>query len=124
MRIGIGLPAAVPGADMTATGRWAAAACTSEVELISTVVNVCWRNNPTLLAKQLASVTRLSGGRLTAGLGMGGWPADYESSRVSLAGRALLQPRPGRRANRRRVHPPLLLAAAIEGAGDQRSAGS
>jgi alkanesulfonate monooxygenase SsuD/methylene tetrahydromethanopterin reductase-like flavin-dependent oxidoreductase (luciferase family) len=112
MRIGIGLPAAVPGADMTSLGRWAeaaedagfasvgvidrliydnldpltalaaAAARTERVELISTVVNVNWRNNPPLLAKQLESVDRLSGGRLIAGLGMGGWPADYEASGV------------------------------------------
>jgi alkanesulfonate monooxygenase SsuD/methylene tetrahydromethanopterin reductase-like flavin-dependent oxidoreductase (luciferase family) len=48
---------------------------------------VCWRDNAVLLAKQLASVQRLSGGRLTAGLGIGGWPADYEASGVSLTGR-------------------------------------
>jgi alkanesulfonate monooxygenase SsuD/methylene tetrahydromethanopterin reductase-like flavin-dependent oxidoreductase (luciferase family) len=57
---------------------------------MSTVVNVCWRNNAVLLAKQLSSVDRLSGGRLTAGLGMGGWPADYEASGVPLAGRGRL----------------------------------
>jgi alkanesulfonate monooxygenase SsuD/methylene tetrahydromethanopterin reductase-like flavin-dependent oxidoreductase (luciferase family) len=68
----------------------AAAVCTSRVELMTTVVNVCWRNNPVLLAKQLSSVVRLSGGRLTAGLGMGGWPADYDASGVPLAGRAAL----------------------------------
>ena len=49
---------------------------------MSTVINVCWRNNAALLAKQLSSVTRMSGGRLTAGLGMGAWPADYEASGV------------------------------------------
>jgi len=65
----------------------AAAATTRRVELLSTVVNVCWRHNPVLLAKQLASVARLSGGRLTAGLGMGGWPADYEASGVPMARR-------------------------------------
>ena len=68
----------------------AAAATTSRIELMSTVVNVCWRNNPVLLAKQLLSVDRLSGGRLTAGLGMGGWPADYAASGVPLAGRGVL----------------------------------
>jgi alkanesulfonate monooxygenase SsuD/methylene tetrahydromethanopterin reductase-like flavin-dependent oxidoreductase (luciferase family) len=118
MRLGIGLPAAVPGTDMTELGRWAAeaeeagfasvgvidrliydnldpltalsaaAACTSRIELTSSVINVCWRNNPVLLAKQLASLARLSGGRLSAGLGMGGWPADYEASNVPLKGRA------------------------------------
>jgi alkanesulfonate monooxygenase SsuD/methylene tetrahydromethanopterin reductase-like flavin-dependent oxidoreductase (luciferase family) len=117
MRVGIGLPAAVPEMNMTLIGRWAAeaeragfasvgvidrliydnldpltalaaaAARTSRVELTTTVVNVCWRGNAVLLAKQLSSVDRLSGGRLTAGLGMGGWPADYEASGVPLAGR-------------------------------------
>jgi alkanesulfonate monooxygenase SsuD/methylene tetrahydromethanopterin reductase-like flavin-dependent oxidoreductase (luciferase family) len=65
----------------------AAASCTNRVELMSTVVNVCWRNNAVLLAKQLSSVVRLSGGRLTAGLGMGGWPADYDAGGIALAGR-------------------------------------
>ncbi|TDC47882.1 LLM class flavin-dependent oxidoreductase [Jiangella ureilytica] len=117
MRIGIGLPAAVPDADMTTIGAWAeaaerrgfasvgvidrlvydnldpltalaaAAATTSRVELVTTVLNVNWRGNPTLLAKQLSSVDRLSGGRVVAGLGMGGWPADYAASGVATAGR-------------------------------------
>jgi alkanesulfonate monooxygenase SsuD/methylene tetrahydromethanopterin reductase-like flavin-dependent oxidoreductase (luciferase family) len=123
MRVGIGLPAAVPEAEMDSIGNWAAAAedagfasvgvidrliydnldpltalaaaaaRTRRIELTSTLVNVCWRGNAILLAKQLASVDGLSGGRLTAGLGMGGWPADYEASGVSwkavrrLAGR-------------------------------------
>ena len=116
MRIGIGLPAAVPGADMAHIGSFAAraeqagfesvgvidrlvydnldplialaaaAACTSRIRLISTVVNVNWRANPRLLAKQISSVVRVSGGRFTAGLGMGGWPADYEASDIALNG--------------------------------------
>jgi alkanesulfonate monooxygenase SsuD/methylene tetrahydromethanopterin reductase-like flavin-dependent oxidoreductase (luciferase family) len=120
MRLGIGLPAAVPDTDMRLIGRWAteaeragfesvgvidrliydnldpltalaaAAASTTRVGLTSTVINVCWRNNPVLLAKQLSSVNRLSGGRLTAGLGMGGWPADYDASGVPTAGRGAL----------------------------------
>jgi alkanesulfonate monooxygenase SsuD/methylene tetrahydromethanopterin reductase-like flavin-dependent oxidoreductase (luciferase family) len=68
----------------------AAAARTSRIGLTTTVVSVCWRGNAVLLAKQLSSVDRLSGGRLTAGLGMGGWPADYEASGVPLAGRGAL----------------------------------
>lgn len=117
MRVGIGLPAAVPEADMTMLGRWsaqaeqagfsslgvidrlvygnldplvalaAAAACTSQVELVTTVVNVCWRENALLLAKQVSSVDRISAGRLTLGLGMGGWPADYTASGVPMTGR-------------------------------------
>jgi alkanesulfonate monooxygenase SsuD/methylene tetrahydromethanopterin reductase-like flavin-dependent oxidoreductase (luciferase family) len=120
MRVGIGLPAAVPETDMTLIGRWAreaeragfeavgvidrliydnldpltalaaAAASTSRIELTTTVVNVCWRGNAVLLAKQLSSVDRLSGGRLTAGLGMGAWPVDYEASGVPLTGRRAL----------------------------------
>lgn len=120
MRIGIGLPAAVPETNMTLIGSWAAeaeragfesvgaidrliyenldpltalaaaAASTTRIELVSTVANVCWRNNAVLLAKQLSSVDRLAGGRLTAGLGMGGWPADYDASKVPLAGRGAL----------------------------------
>jgi alkanesulfonate monooxygenase SsuD/methylene tetrahydromethanopterin reductase-like flavin-dependent oxidoreductase (luciferase family) len=39
-----------------------------------------------VLAKQLASVDRLSGGRLTAGLALGGWPEDYEASGVPHRG--------------------------------------
>ena len=116
MRIGIGLPAAVPGADMAQIGSFAAqaeqagfesvgvidrlvydnldplvalaaaAACTSRIRLVSTVVNVNWRANPRLLAKQISSVVRVSGGRFTAGLGMGGWPADYEASEMTPNG--------------------------------------
>jgi alkanesulfonate monooxygenase SsuD/methylene tetrahydromethanopterin reductase-like flavin-dependent oxidoreductase (luciferase family) len=116
MRIGMGLPAAVPEADVTALGEWAAtaerlgfcslgvidrlvydnldplvalaaaAARTERVELITTVLNVPYRQNAVVLAKQLASVDRLSGGRLTAGLALGGWPEDYEVSGVPRRG--------------------------------------
>ena len=47
----------------------AAAARSERVELLTLVLNVCWREDAVLLAKQMASVDRLSGGRLTAGLG-------------------------------------------------------
>ena len=120
MRIGIGLPAAVPGTDMTTLGQWAAdseragfaavgvidrlvydnlepltalaaaAARTERVELFTTVLNIGWRNNPVLLAKQMASVEQISGGRLTAGLGLGGWPEDYTASQAPQTGRAAL----------------------------------
>jgi alkanesulfonate monooxygenase SsuD/methylene tetrahydromethanopterin reductase-like flavin-dependent oxidoreductase (luciferase family) len=118
MRIGIGLPAAVPGADMTTMSQWAAdseragfaaigvidrlvydnldplialavaAARTRRVDLLTTVLSIGWRNNPVLLAKQLASVEQVSGGRLTAGLGLGGWPEDFLASQVSQEGTA------------------------------------
>lgn len=107
MRIGLGLPAAIPGVDGRIIGEWAAAAehhgfasvgvidrlvydnldpvvalaaaaaRTSRVELMTTVLNVPWRRNAVVLAKQLASVDQLSGGRLTAGVALGGWPADH-----------------------------------------------
>ena len=118
MRIGIGLPAAVPGADMTTLGRWAAeseragfaavgvidrlvyanldplialavaAGRTERVDLVTTVLSIGWRNNPILVAKQMASLDLVSGGRLLAGLGLGGWPEDYLASRVPQAGNA------------------------------------
>jgi alkanesulfonate monooxygenase SsuD/methylene tetrahydromethanopterin reductase-like flavin-dependent oxidoreductase (luciferase family) len=116
MQIGIGLPAAVPGTDMTTLGAWAgdaeragfnalgvidrlvydnveplialaaAAARTERIELVTTVLDIGWRRNPILLAKQLASVEQISGGRLTAGLGLGGWPEDYVLSAADPAG--------------------------------------
>jgi alkanesulfonate monooxygenase SsuD/methylene tetrahydromethanopterin reductase-like flavin-dependent oxidoreductase (luciferase family) len=117
MRVGIGLPAAVPDADMTRIGDWAeaaeragfesagvidrliydnldpltalaaAASRTERILLTTTILCVNWRANPALLAKQLSSVVRLSGGRLVTGMGMGGWPDDYEASGVSQAGK-------------------------------------
>ncbi len=106
----------MPGTDMTTLGRWAAeaersgfdslgvidrlvydnldpltalaaaASATSRAELITTVLNVGWRGNPVLLAKQMASVDLLSGGRLVAGMGLGGWPDDYTASDVPQSG--------------------------------------
>lgn len=117
LRIGIGLPAAVPGTDHTSVGRWAAeaeergfdslgvidrlvydnldplvalaaaAARTERIELLTTILGAGYRANPVLLAKQIDSVERISAGRLTVGLGMGGWPEDYAASGVSMAGR-------------------------------------
>lgn len=117
MRIGVGLPAAVPGAPFDQLGEWAAeaeryrfsavaaldrlvydsidplvaltaaAARTTTVELVTTVLGVPFRQNPVLLATQLASVDLVSAGRFTAGLALGGWPEDYAASEVPLAGR-------------------------------------
>ncbi|GAA3211643.1 LLM class flavin-dependent oxidoreductase [Nonomuraea helvata] len=117
MRIGIGLPSAVPGADARSIGPWAAeselrgfrslgafdrlvydnldplmalaaaAARTERVELVTTVLNAGYRGNPVVLAKQIHSLERLSGGRLTVGLGMGGWAEDYAVSDVPMTGR-------------------------------------
>ena len=115
-RIGIGLPAAVPGVDARAVGAWAeeaeragfasvgvidrlvydnlepltalaaAAARTERVELLPTVLDVGWRSDTVLLAKQMATVDLLSGSRLTAGIGLGGWPEDYAASGAPTTG--------------------------------------
>ena len=117
MRVGIGLPAAVPGVDATVIGPWAArsehagftslgvidrlvydnleplvalaaaAARTQRIELLTTVLNVGYRRNPIVLAKQIASVEQLCSGRLTVGLALGGWPEDYAVSDAPLSAR-------------------------------------
>jgi alkanesulfonate monooxygenase SsuD/methylene tetrahydromethanopterin reductase-like flavin-dependent oxidoreductase (luciferase family) len=117
VRVGIGLPAAVPGVAATVIGPWAveserlgfeslgvidrlvydnldplvalavAAARTQRVELLTTVLNVGYRGNAVVLAKQITSVDQLSGDRLTVGLALGGWPEDYAASDVPLAAR-------------------------------------
>ncbi len=117
MRIGVGLPAAVPGAPFQRLGDWAAtaeeygfrhlaaldrlvydsldpivaltaaAARTSRIELITTILGVPYRQNAVLLAKQLGSLDLVAGGRFVAGLALGGWPEDYAASDVALRGR-------------------------------------
>lgn len=109
MRIGIGLPAAVPRAPAAELAEWAraaescgfssvgvidrlvydnldplialaaAAASTRDIELLTTVLNVPWRRNAVVLAKQLASVDAVADGRLTAGLALGGWASDHDA---------------------------------------------
>ncbi|WP_151476269.1 LLM class flavin-dependent oxidoreductase [Streptomyces albicerus] len=116
MKIGIGLPIAVPGRPPREVGQWAqdserlgfhslgsidrlvydildplvslgvAAAVTERVQLFTSVLNVGWRGNPVLFAKQLATVDLISGGRLTAGLGIGGWPDDFTASGAPAKG--------------------------------------
>ena len=116
-RVGLGLPAAIPDAPSRATVEWAslaedlgfvslgvidrlvydnfdpfvalaaAAAVTEDAELFTTVLNVPWRQSALMLAKQLWSLERISGGRLIAGLALGGWPEDYRESGIDLTGR-------------------------------------
>ncbi|HEY3139653.1 MAG TPA: LLM class flavin-dependent oxidoreductase [Acidimicrobiales bacterium] len=116
-RIGLGLPAAIPDVPPGATAEWAglaenlgfrslavidrlvydnldplvalaaAAAVTEHAELFTTVLNVPWRQSGLMLAKQLWSLERISGGRVVAGLALGGWSEDYRESGISLAGR-------------------------------------
>ncbi len=62
----------------------AAAAWTSRVRLVTTVV-VPQLHPPVPLAKALATGDRLSGGRLTVGLGVGGRDEDYRAADADLA---------------------------------------
>jgi alkanesulfonate monooxygenase SsuD/methylene tetrahydromethanopterin reductase-like flavin-dependent oxidoreductase (luciferase family) len=110
MEIAIGLPATVPGVDREAllsfarrgeergfsslgtldrlaypnydplVALGAAAGVTEEIRLLTDVVNVPWRHNAALLAKQAATVDSLSGGRLTLGIGLGAREDDYAAS--------------------------------------------
>ena len=116
MRIGIGLPAAVPGAAHQSLGDWAeqaeahgftslgtldrlaydnldplvalasAASRTHRAELMTTILTVPTRQNAVVVGKQLGSLDQVSGGRLTAGLAIGGWPEDFAVSGIPTAG--------------------------------------
>lgn len=71
--------------DLTATLA-AAAVLTKRVKVVSGVF-VPMLHHPVMLAKQLATIDVLSGGRLVAGLGVGGRDQDYQSVDASLGKR-------------------------------------
>ena len=117
MRIGIGLPNAVPGATgdqllefarradeagfsslgtidrivyanhEPLTALAGAAAVTDRITLATTILIVPYRVNAALLAKQAATVNSLAGGRLLLGMAVGGREDDYEASGVEFQGR-------------------------------------
>lgn len=117
MKIGIGLPNAVPGTegeelvefarraevcgftslgtiDRIVYGNYeplvalsAAAAATERIGLVTSALLAPLRTNVALLAKQTLSVNELSGGRLTLGVALGARGDDYEISGVPEAGR-------------------------------------
>jgi alkanesulfonate monooxygenase SsuD/methylene tetrahydromethanopterin reductase-like flavin-dependent oxidoreductase (luciferase family) len=117
MDVGIGLPNAVPGTEASTITEWAtraeqadfstlgtigrlvydgyeelvalaaAAAVTSRIRLTTSVLLAPLYNNAVLLAKQTASLERLSGGRFVLGLGLGGRGDDYTVSGLETAGR-------------------------------------
>jgi alkanesulfonate monooxygenase SsuD/methylene tetrahydromethanopterin reductase-like flavin-dependent oxidoreductase (luciferase family) len=117
MDIGIGLPTTIPGAEGRTLVEWArnaeeagfstlgtigrlvypnyeefvalsaAAAVTSRIRLTTGVLLAPLYTNSALLAKQAASLDRLSGGRLVLGLGLGGREDDFAASGVSAEGR-------------------------------------
>src|SRR5690606_37091479 len=64
----------------------AAAALTERVRVMVNLAVAPWHAT-TLLAKQLATLDVLSGGRLDVGLGVGGRDQDYAGMGVSTAGR-------------------------------------
>ncbi|MBZ5738539.1 LLM class flavin-dependent oxidoreductase [Nocardioides mangrovi] len=66
----------------------AVAAWTSRARLVTTVL-VPQLHDPVLLAKALATADRLSSGRLTVGLGVGGRDEDYASVSAPLASRTM-----------------------------------
>jgi alkanesulfonate monooxygenase SsuD/methylene tetrahydromethanopterin reductase-like flavin-dependent oxidoreductase (luciferase family) len=116
LRIGIGLPAAIPELPDDVLVEWArraesagfsslgvidrlvydnydplvalaaAAAVTERVQLVTTILNVLWRQSALGLAKQLWSLDRLASGRVAAGLGMGGWPEDFTETGTPQSG--------------------------------------
>jgi alkanesulfonate monooxygenase SsuD/methylene tetrahydromethanopterin reductase-like flavin-dependent oxidoreductase (luciferase family) len=62
----------------------ACAAWTSRVRLVTTVI-VPQLHDPVMLAKALSTGDRLSGGRLTVGLGVGGREEDYRAAGASAS---------------------------------------
>jgi len=71
--------------DMTAALA-AASVLTKRVKIVSGVF-VPMLHHPVMLAKQLATIDVLSGGRLVAGLGVGGREQDYQSVGAPLGKR-------------------------------------
>jgi alkanesulfonate monooxygenase SsuD/methylene tetrahydromethanopterin reductase-like flavin-dependent oxidoreductase (luciferase family) len=118
-RIGVGLPVAIPGSDPELLLAWAqraeagglsslnvldriaydshdplvtlsaAAAVTTRIELACQVLLAAARGPSAVIAKQLRTLDRLSGGRLTVGVGVGTRPDDYEDGEFHRRGRRL-----------------------------------
>jgi alkanesulfonate monooxygenase SsuD/methylene tetrahydromethanopterin reductase-like flavin-dependent oxidoreductase (luciferase family) len=117
MDIGIGLPATIPGVDRDSLLDWsrradrrgfaslgvidrivypnyeplialtAAAAVTERIRLVTAILIGPYRLNDALLAKQVATVDSLSGGRVVLGIAIGARTDDYEASGAPLQGR-------------------------------------
>jgi alkanesulfonate monooxygenase SsuD/methylene tetrahydromethanopterin reductase-like flavin-dependent oxidoreductase (luciferase family) len=117
MDIGIGLPTTIPGATGPEIIEWAkradaagfstlgtidrivyanydplvaygaAAAVTERIRLTTAITILPYRVNAALVAKQAASIQKLSDGRLVFGVAVGGRPDDYGASGVPMEGR-------------------------------------
>jgi alkanesulfonate monooxygenase SsuD/methylene tetrahydromethanopterin reductase-like flavin-dependent oxidoreductase (luciferase family) len=117
MDVAIGLPNAVPGTTGDQLTEWArraeargfsslgtidriaypnlepltslaaAAAVTERIGLATTVLLGPLRVNPVALAKQVASIHKISDGRMTLGIGLGGREDDYEVAGVEMGSR-------------------------------------
>jgi alkanesulfonate monooxygenase SsuD/methylene tetrahydromethanopterin reductase-like flavin-dependent oxidoreductase (luciferase family) len=115
--VGIGLPNTIPGTEGQTLVDWArqaeqanfstlgtigrivypnyeemvalsaAAAVTSRIRLTTAVLLAPLYTSHVLLAKQAASLDRLSGGRLVLGMGLGGREDDFTASGLSMQGR-------------------------------------
>lgn len=113
MKIGVGLPAVIPGATGSLILEWArtadggpfsslgiidrvvypnyepmvtlaaAAGCTQRIGLMTTILLAPLRDTA-ILAKEAASLDALSGGRLTLGLGIGGREDDFVAADVDM----------------------------------------
>lgn len=117
MEIGLGLPTSVPGTSGRDVLDWAvegeragfatlatldrlvfdsyecltalaaAAAVTERARLMTAIMLAPLRTNTALLAKQVASLDRLCGGRLVLGMAVGGRPDDFAASNAGFAHR-------------------------------------
>lgn len=117
MEIGIGLPTMIPGIPGGGLLDWArraeelgfsslgvldrlmydgyepltalaaAAGATTRIRLATTILIAAYRGDRALLLKQLASLDRLSGGRLVVGVAAGGRADDFEACGTPYSGR-------------------------------------
>lgn len=117
MEIGVGLPTTIPGVTGRELLAWArrgeelgfsslgvidrlmydsyeplvtlaaAAGATSRVKLCTTILIAAYRGDVAVLAKQLATLDQLAGGRLVLGVAAGGRPDDYAATGAEYEGR-------------------------------------